>query len=327
MRFEISYRGGTTHEVELPGQRRASLGRDPALRPRPQRLEVLAPPRGRRGRPGGPRGPRRRAAPTASTSTAAVEKAQPAGRATPLRLGDVQAEAARRDRRDGVVAPEDLDLRTAAGARPAGADPDLRLRAGSPARARPRAGRPAAPAAPRRRRAAGARAPAAPAGRPRGSGRPPRSASCARLWALFVPGRRRRRACSRRSRLGGGAVGLGARRALASVVAGRARDAPWPSGLRALAPWARHLQIATAAIGLLVCPFTLASATVLLYMTRPEVKAAFEADRPGGRPGRRLGAETPPSRCRSWACWSSAWRSPRSPCSCSEGRRAADAAR
>jgi len=47
-------------------------------------------------------------------------------------------------------------------------------------------------------------------------------------------------------------------------------------GLRALAPWARHLQIATAAIGLLACPFTLASATVLLYMTRPELKAAFE---------------------------------------------------
>ena len=55
-------------------------------------------------------------------------------------------------------------------------------------------------------------------------------------------------------------------------------------GLRALAPWARHLQIATAAVGLLACPFTLAAATVLLYMTRPEVKAAFEGA-PGGAPG------------------------------------------
>jgi hypothetical protein len=51
-------------------------------------------------------------------------------------------------------------------------------------------------------------------------------------------------------------------------------------GLRALAPWARHLQIAAAALGLLVCPVTLASATVLLYATRPDVKAAFEG---GGR--------------------------------------------
>jgi hypothetical protein len=58
-------------------------------------------------------------------------------------------------------------------------------------------------------------------------------------------------------------------------------------GLRALAPWARHLQIATAALGLLACPFTLAAATVLLYMTRPEVKAVFE-----GLPGERRGADS-----------------------------------
>jgi hypothetical protein len=57
-------------------------------------------------------------------------------------------------------------------------------------------------------------------------------------------------------------------------------------GLHALAPWARHLQIATAAIGLLACPFTLASATVLLYTTRPEVKAAFEGN---GRAATRAG--------------------------------------
>ena len=37
-----------------------------------------------------------------------------------------------------------------------------------------------------------------------------------------------------------------------------------------------RVSLAAAAIGLLACPFTLASATVLLYMARPEVKAAFE---------------------------------------------------
>jgi hypothetical protein len=47
-------------------------------------------------------------------------------------------------------------------------------------------------------------------------------------------------------------------------------------GLAGLAPWARNLQLAAAALGLLACPFTLAAATVLLYLTRPEVKAAFE---------------------------------------------------
>jgi hypothetical protein len=51
-------------------------------------------------------------------------------------------------------------------------------------------------------------------------------------------------------------------------------------GLRALASWARHLQIATAAVGLLVCPLTLAAATVLFYMTRPEVKAVFDDETP-----------------------------------------------
>jgi hypothetical protein len=60
-------------------------------------------------------------------------------------------------------------------------------------------------------------------------------------------------------------------------------------GLRALAPWARHLQIATAAAGLLACPFTLAAATVLLYMTRPEVRAAFEGE--GGSPAGADSAE------------------------------------
>lgn len=47
-------------------------------------------------------------------------------------------------------------------------------------------------------------------------------------------------------------------------------------GLRARAPWARTLQIVSAGAGLLVCPFTFASVTVLIYMLRDDVKAAFE---------------------------------------------------
>jgi len=53
-------------------------------------------------------------------------------------------------------------------------------------------------------------------------------------------------------------------------------------GLRALAPWAYALQIGAASIGLVACPFTLASVTVLLYLTRPEGKQAFFAGRRGG---------------------------------------------
>jgi len=93
------------------------------------------------------------------------------------------------------------------------------------------------------------------------------------LWALFVPvaviG-----ALLAAARLQAGWLGwLGA----AVLAAGLA--CPGTSmalGLRALASWARHLQIATVAVGLLACPFTLAAATVLLYMTRPEVRTAFE---------------------------------------------------
>jgi hypothetical protein len=47
-------------------------------------------------------------------------------------------------------------------------------------------------------------------------------------------------------------------------------------GLSSQRPWARPVQIAVAILGLLVCPFLFASATVLIYMTRPDVRAFFE---------------------------------------------------
>jgi hypothetical protein len=56
-------------------------------------------------------------------------------------------------------------------------------------------------------------------------------------------------------------------------------------GLRARAPWARQLQIVGATVGLLVCPFTFASVTILIYMLRPDVKAAFEVEFPGQATG------------------------------------------
>ena len=131
------------------------------------------------------------------------------------------------------------------------------------------------------------RAPRPPESRPRADTRPvepaPRDPSrrkrpatvsvLAALWALFVPLCVASCLLTAR-RAGGGAVAwtIGG---LASLVLA-ALGTVMALGLRALAPWARHLQVATAALGLLVCPFTLASATVLLYLTRPEVKAAFE---------------------------------------------------
>jgi hypothetical protein len=56
-------------------------------------------------------------------------------------------------------------------------------------------------------------------------------------------------------------------------------------GLWVRADWARYLQIVTAGIGLFVCPLTFASVTVLIYMLRPDVRATFESESPGGGAG------------------------------------------
>lgn len=54
---------------------------------------------------------------------------------------------------------------------------------------------------------------------------------------------------------------------------------PMTVGLWTLAPWARPLQVAAAGLGVLVCPFSLASLTVLTYMLRPAARAHFSGKR------------------------------------------------
>lgn len=58
-------------------------------------------------------------------------------------------------------------------------------------------------------------------------------------------------------------------------------------GLWSLKVWARGLQIAVAALGLLVCPFTLASIVVLAYMLMPVGAAAFSDNPPAQEPDAR----------------------------------------
>jgi len=60
---------------------------------------------------------------------------------------------------------------------------------------------------------------------------------------------------------------------LAAVAAGLA------FGLWARSPWARPLQIVLAGLGVLACPFLPAAITTLIYMLRPEVRAAFSGKR------------------------------------------------
>lgn len=47
-------------------------------------------------------------------------------------------------------------------------------------------------------------------------------------------------------------------------------------GLWTQSPWARPFQIALAAFGVLACPFLPAAVTTLIYMLRPDVRAAFQ---------------------------------------------------
>lgn len=260
MRLEISHKGGTTHEVEPAGSV-IVLGRDPGCdvvlndSKCSRRHAVVEE---------GPEGVVVRDEGSANgihVNGRRVEKANLRPGDT-LRLGDVLVKLLAEVGETVIVAPDDFQLRTAAGA-PRPTDPDLRLRPVTDP-ARPRADRPL----PARESEELRRVPPARA-RPR----PATVGVLVGLWALFVPASVA--ACLLAAhRLGGGAVAwtLGA---LASVVLAGLGTA-MAIGLRSLAPWARHLQIATAAVGLLACPFTLAAATVLLYMARPEVKAAFE---------------------------------------------------
>jgi len=275
MRFEISYRGGPTHEVELAGNV-VVLGRDPACdivlndSKCSRRHAVVE---------DGPEGLVVRDSGSANGVYLNGKRVDTA-RLQPgdtLRLGDARLKLLPELDETVVVAPDDLELRTVAGeVRPPELDLPLR---NTPAPAPPRVGRPAPP--PSRAAAEPRRAAAAPAGGPH---RPTTVVLLAGLWAVFVPVSVA--GCLLAAhRLGGGLLAwtLGAFASL--VLAGLGTS--MALGLRALASWARHLQIATAAVGLLACPFTLASATVLVYMTRPEVKAAFEG---GARPGAGNGA-------------------------------------
>jgi hypothetical protein len=277
MRFEISYKGGTTHEVELPGSV-AVLGRDPGCD------VVLNDAKCSRRHAVVEEGPEGFAVRDSDSANGVFLNGRRIQRALlrpgdTLRLGDVHVKLLAEVGETVVVAAEDLDLRLPEGAEPTPVGPL------SPVGPEP----PVPPPAPPREPAAlpparrplppvTSREPTAPRRRPARRRRPATVTVLAVLWALFVPSSVAG-ALVLAGRTGGvlaWAVAVLASLALAGLGTAMAL------GLRSLAPWARHLQIAAAAVGLLVCPFTLASATVLFYASRPEVKAAFEGREGGG---------------------------------------------
>jgi len=277
MRFEISYPGGTTHEVERAGNV-CVVGRDPGCdivlndSKCSRRHAVVE---------DGPEGLVIQDSGSANgiyVNDKKVEKA-PLRPGDSVRLGEVTLRLLAEIGETVIVAPEDLDLAAIRGG------PVERPPVSPPSPAPPG---PAPPKEPPAR--APVRSRLAPAREVRdarlvaGPVRPATVSLLAGLWALFVP-----MAVAGvllvAARLQAGVLGWVGAAALAVAFAGL--GTAMALGLRALATWARHLQIASAAVGLLICPFTLASATVLLYMTRSEVKAAFE-----GSSGARAGPDS-----------------------------------
>ncbi|HSD25857.1 MAG TPA: FHA domain-containing protein [Vicinamibacteria bacterium] len=293
MKFEISYPGGSTHEVELAA-RLAVLGRDPGCDivlndTKCSRRHAIV--------EDGPQGLVVRDSASANgvyLNGRRVDQA-PLRPGDVLRLGEVQLKLVAQVGETVVMAPDDLDLRTVAGTPPLlQADlptpASLAVTPGPPERPAPvrlpPERRPAEPRAAVEPRTPAEPRPAAPPRRLPVDriGRPATVNILVALWSLFVPASVA--ACLlAAARLGGGAAAWTLGALVGLVLAGLGTT--MALGLRALAPWARHLQIAAATLGLLACPFTLASATLLLYLTRPEVKAVFE-----GAPGRGAGEGT-----------------------------------
>ena len=296
MRFEVRYpQGGQPHEVTLQGTV-AVIGRDPVCE-----LVVSDPKCSRRHAvlEAGPQGITIRDAGSANgvfVNDRKVERA-PLKEGDLVRLGDVVLKVLPEDLPGTLMmGPEDMDAvgegQPAPAAPPgdAPAPPPPASAAAAAVPPGPPARRPEASVPPERPAPRPAPAPAAPRPRPRavssaGASRPLTVTVLAVLWLLSIPlygagGLALAHGLGWSGLWAALPVGLGLVLTLVSGVMGY--------GLWALAPWARVAQIILAAIGLLFCPFTLASAAVLVYMSRPTARAAFNRPRVGAR-----GPETP----------------------------------
>ncbi len=288
MRFEISYGSGTTHEVQLAGTV-VTLGRDPDCDivlndvKCSRRHAVIEE---------GPRGLTVRDAGSANgvyVNGRHVDQS-PIAPGDALRLGDVIVKVLAEIGETVVVALEDVEPRVL------DREPRVPERAEGAPRLRPTVQRrPAAPAAfelplnqprPSPHRSAG---PPPPSRAGSAATRPLTVSVLSGLWALLVP-------------LAIGLVALAAWRFeigvggwLAAILLGgllATLGIAMSVGLRALAPWARHLQVVAASFGLAICPLSLAAATVLLYMARADVKRTFDPLQPRARGEGAGSAET-----------------------------------
>ena len=288
MRFEVSYPTGVTHEVEPAGPV-AVLGRDPGC-------DVVL---------NDTKCSRRHAVVEEADGHLVVRDTGSAngiyvnGRRVDnavvapgdfVKLGDVQLRILGEAGATIVVDSDELSFQEPPEDAPPRPAPDPPRAVRPPVRSGSPAFPPAAPPSPRRPSAPRPPRPPYPPARVdpgrstllnRELERPLTVTLIAGLWALFVPGSVAS-VLYAASRAGASPAGWAVAAAAGAALAGL--GVAMGLGLRSLTPWSYRLQIAAAVAGLVVCPFTLASVTVLLYMTRPEVKEAFFAGR-GGGPG------------------------------------------
>lgn len=294
MRFQVRYPGTEAHDVELQGTV-AVLGRDPSCdlvlsdSKCSRRHAVLE---------AGPQGIAIRDSGSANGVYVNDKKVERAAlkEGDLIRLGDVELKVLPEEMPGTLMmGPEDMEAGApgedeapaAAAAPPAPAAPAARAPAEVPAPpARPAPRPPAAPGSPPPRPRPDPRPRAAAPG---ASDRPLTVTLLAILWlaSILVYG------------LGGvwtahalGWSGIGAAIPIAAGALLALVSAAMAYGLWALAPWARVLQIVLAAIGLLFCPFTLASIAVLVYMSRAPARAAFAGRPPQGPRGPVAPADT-----------------------------------
>lgn len=264
MRFEVVHPTGASHEVELEGTV-ATLGRDPTCDlvlndPKCSRRHAVL--------EAGPQGVSIRDSGSANGIYVNGRKTERASlqEGDVVKLGDSQLRVLAEDI-PGTLVMEDMDMPTPSPARVPAKPPPRASRPASAAPApRPAGPRPVPRAAPR---------PSAAAAPATVDGRPLTVSVLAALWIMSLP----------LYAVGGlllarDASGLGA---ILYVVGGlllAALSGIMAWGLWTARPWARTLQLVIAGLGVLFCPFTLASIAVLVYMLRPGPRAHFQGQPP-----------------------------------------------
>ncbi len=271
MRFEVSYSSGVAHEVDLPGSL-VVLGRDPGCdivlndtKCSRRHAVVETTPEGLVIRDSG-------SANGVYVNGRRVDRSFVKAGDT-IRLGDVSLRMLAEVGETVIVALDDIPL---PGASPSASLTQERLAVASGAPPAPPAAEAelAPPREPRHRPEAPSSRPEAPHGPPRPTVRRPLTVTVLSfLWALGGPS-----LCAVLAvvawRLRAGALEWGVWAMLSLLLLAGAFA--MSIGLHALAPWARHLQIAGAYLSLLACPFTPAAATTLLYLNRADVKRVFQ---------------------------------------------------